>query len=88
MSIDKGLLDILCCPVTKTPVKPLARDKLDILNRAIEQGEIKFRDGSVVDSPLEEALITQDGKTIYRVSDDIPIMLEDQGIAANQVPGW
>lgn len=88
MSIDKGLLDILCCPVTKTPVKPLAKDKLDILNRAIEQGEIKLRDGSVADAPLEEALITQDGKTIYRVSDGIPIMLEDQGIAANQVPGW
>lgn len=88
MSIDKGLLDILCCPVTKTPVKPLTKDKLDILNRAIEQGGIKLRDGSVVEAPLEEGLITQDGKTIYRVSDGIPIMLEDQAIAANQVSGW
>lgn len=88
MSIDKGLLDILCCPVTKTPVKPLGKDKLDILNRAIEQGGIKLRDGTAVDTPLEEALITQDGKTIYRVSDGIPIMLEDQGIGANQVSGW
>ncbi len=88
MSIDKGLLDILCCPVTKTPVKPLTKDKLDILNRAIEQGGIKLRDGSVVEAPLEEGLITQDGKTIYRVSDGIPIMLEDQAIAADQVSGW
>ena len=88
MSIDQGLLDILCCPVTKVPVKPLSKDKLDILNRAIEQGEIKQRDGSGVESPLEEGLITADGKTIYPVSDGIPIMLEDQGIAANQVSGW
>ena len=88
MSIDKGLLDILCCPVTKTPVKPLNKDKLDILNRAIKQGGISLRDGSAVEEPLEDGLITQDGKTIYRISDGIPIMLEDQGIAANQVPGW
>lgn len=88
MSIDKGLLDILCCPVTKAPVKPLAKDKLDILNRAIEQGGILLRDGSAVEEPLEAGLITQDGKTIYRVSDGIPIMLEDQGIAANQISGW
>ena len=88
MSIDKGLLEILCCPVTKSPVKPLTKDKLDILNRAIEEGGIKLRDGSPVDAPLEEGLITQDSKTIYRVNDGTPIMLEDQGIAANQVPGW
>ncbi len=88
MSIDKGLLEILCCPVTKTPVKPLGKDKLDILNRAIEEGGIKHRDGSVVETPLEEGLITQDGKTVYPVSDGIPIMLEDQGIAADQVAGW
>lgn len=88
MSIDKGLLDILCCPITKAPVQPLGKDRLAILNQAIEKGDVKLRDGSAVDEPLEEALITSDGKTIYRVSDGIPIMLEDQGIPANQIPGW
>lgn len=88
MGIDKGLLDILCCPVTKTPVKPLPADKLAILNREIENGGVMYVDGSAVDTPLEEALITTDGKTVYRIDDGIPIMLEDQGIVANQVPGW
>ncbi|MDX1513140.1 MAG: Trm112 family protein [Gammaproteobacteria bacterium] len=88
MSIDKGLLDILCCPVTKTPVKPLPADRLAIINREIEKGEIKYVDGSAVEEPLEEALITTDGKTVYRIDDGIPIMLEDQGIIANQVSGW
>lgn len=88
MSIDKGLLDILCCPVTKTPVKPLPPDKLAILNREIENGEVKYSDGSTVEAPLEEALITSDGKTVYRISDGIPIMLEDQAIYAKQIAGW
>jgi uncharacterized protein YbaR (Trm112 family) len=88
MSIDKHLLEILVCPVTKTPVKVLAKDKLAILNREVDKGEVTYVDGSPVEGPLDEALITEDGRTLYRVSDGIPVMLEDQGISAKQVPGW
>lgn len=88
MSVDKHLLEILVCPVTKTPVKVLGKDKLAILNREVERGAISYVDGSPVDGPLEEALITEDGRTLYRVTDGIPVMLEEQGISAKQVPGW
>lgn len=88
MSVDKHLLEILVCPVTKTPVKVLAKDKLAILNREVEKGEVSYVDGSPVEEPLDEALITEDGRTLYRVSDGIPVMLEEQGISAKQVPGW
>jgi uncharacterized protein YbaR (Trm112 family) len=88
MSIDKGLLDILCCPVTNTPVKLLGKDKLAILNQKIDKAEVKYIDGTSVEESLDEGLITEDGKTIYRVNDGIPIMLEEQGITANQVAGW
>ena len=88
MTVDKHLLEILVCPVTKTPVKVLAKDKLAILNREVEKGVIAYVDGSPVDEPLDEALITEDGRTLYRVSDGIPVMLEEQGISAKQVPGW
>ena len=88
MTVDSRLLDILVCPLTKVPVRPLHRDKLAILNQAIERGEVSYRDGSPVETPLAEALITTDGKLVYPVDDGIPVMLEEQGIAANQVPGW
>ncbi len=88
MSVDKHLLEILVCPVTKTPVKLLAKDKLAILNREVDHGAVAYIDGSPVEGPLEEALITEDGRTLYRVSDGIPVMLEEQGISAKQVPGW
>lgn len=88
MSIDRKLVEILVCPVSKVPVKMLSRDKLAILNRCIEAGDIQRQDGSVVSEPLQGALITEDGRTVYAVEDDIPVMLQDQAIAAHQVPGW
>ena len=88
MSIDKKLLEILVCPTTKVPVKLLSKDKLAVLNRCIEAGEVRYADGSSVAAPLQDGLITDDARTVYPVDDDIPIMLEDQAIAANQVPGW
>ena len=88
MAIDKKLLEILVCPVSKVPVKPLAKDRLAILNQCIDRGEVKRLDGTTLQSALSEALITTDDNTIYIVDNGIPIMLEEQGISASQVPGW
>ena len=88
MAIDKKLLEILVCPASKTPVKQLAKDRLEILNQCIEGGEVKRIGGTPVREALSEALITTDGNTIYAIDNGIPIMLEEQGISASQVPGW
>lgn len=82
--MDKKLLDILCDPVTKVPVKPLSGDRLDKLNRAIEAGEVKYVSGEAVERTLDAGLITEDDKVVYRVDDDIPVMLEDRGIGTQQ----
>ncbi len=83
--IDRELLEILCCPKTKVPVEMLSEDKLKALNDRIGRGGVKTVDGSKVDKPLDAGLITEDGKTIYRIDDDIPIMLIDEGIPADQI---
>lgn len=85
MPIDRRLMDILCCPATKVSLEPLTRDRLERLNARIGEGRILYVDGSVVEKPLQEGLITQTGTTIYRVDDDIPIMLEERGIPADQL---
>lgn len=87
MAVDRRLLDILCCPVTKVPVKPLSKDNLAKLNDAISRGEVQYVDDRKVDTPLEEALITENGKTVYPVRSGIPVMLQEEGIAADQVAG-
>lgn len=84
MAVDAKLLEILCCPVSKVPLIRLERTRLDKLNQAITAGTALTVRGLAVDKPLKEALITQDGRVIYPVLDDIPILLEDRGIGTTQ----
>ena len=88
MPVDGRLLEILCCPVSKTPLTILSRPKLDKLNEAIKSGDALYVGGEKVADPLQEGLITEDGKVIYPVQDDIPILLEEQGIGTTQFQGF
>ncbi|WP_233841112.1 Trm112 family protein [Dyella sp. 2HG41-7] len=82
--MDKRLLDILCCPVSKTPVRPLNAGELNAVNRAIEGGQALNVAGAAVHNRLAEGLITVDRKVIYRIEDGIPVMLPEEGIGTTQ----
>lgn len=84
MPVDGKLLEILCCPVSKSPLTLLGQDKLEKLNSAINAGEVLYVGGEKVGGPLQEALISVDGKVIYPVQDDIPVLLEENGIGTTQ----
>ncbi len=86
--MDKRLLDILCDPVTRTPVRPLRRDELDALNRAIADGGVDTVAGVKVAAPPTAGLITTDRKVVYRIEDDIPVMLAEEGIGTLQLSGF
>ena len=88
MPVNGKLLEILCCPVSKTPLTVLGRQKLDTLNATIASGDALYVDGEKVMEPLQEGLITEDGKVIYPVQDDIPILLEEKGIGTTQFQGF
>jgi uncharacterized protein YbaR (Trm112 family) len=83
--MDKRLLDILCCPVSKTPVRPLNKHELEALNGAIAAGKVDSVAGMPVREKISEALITTDHKVIYRVEDGIPVMLPEEGIGTTQL---
>lgn len=87
MAIDRKLLEILCCPATHVPVQRLASSKLQAVNREIGAGGVHFADGSPVADELAEALVTDNGTTIYAVEDGIPVMLEERGIPVVQFDG-
>jgi len=84
MPVDGKLLEILCCPVSKTPLLILGQEKLAKINNAIEAGEALYIDGKNVTDTISEGLITEDGKVIYTVQDNIPTLLEEQGIGTTQ----
>jgi uncharacterized protein YbaR (Trm112 family) len=83
--MDRKLLDILCCPVSKQPLALLNGGELAALNRAIGDGAIKRADGERQKDTLREGLITRDHRTVYRVDDGIPVLLADESIATAQV---
>ena len=83
--MDKRLLDILCDPVSKTPLRMLDAAELDAINRAIRGGGVAAVNGEAIADPLAAGLITVDGKVVYRIEDDIPVMLPDAGIGTLQL---
>ena len=85
MPVDRKLLDILRCPVTKQQVFPLTGQQLVAINQAIAAGNVVHADGSVVNNPLEEGLVTENRNRVYRIEQDIPVMLEDESILTDQV---
>lgn len=84
MPVDQKLLDILCCPVSQTPLRRLEQKRLKQLNQAIDNGEVQTVTGAAVQEPLDEALITVDDKVIYPVRDSIPVLLYEEGIGTTQ----
>ena len=88
MPVDRKLLEILRCPVTKQQVFPLTKQQLTAINQAIATGNVKYADGSAIDDRLEEGLLTENKNRVYRIEQDIPVMLEDESILTDQVEGF
>ena len=79
--IDKELLDILACPETKEPVHLAEQTLVDELNARIERGEVSNRGGDKVEKKMDGGLVREDRAFLYRIEDDIPIMLIDEAIS-------
>lgn len=85
MSLDAALLEIVCCPVTRQPLERVDAATLERLNGLVDAGTLTTRGGASVAERLDEALATRDGKVAYPVRDDIPVLLEDEGIMLSQL---
>jgi uncharacterized protein YbaR (Trm112 family) len=78
--VSEELLEILVCPETKQPVKPAGADVLERLAGAASAGTLRNRGGEKVASAPSEGLVREDGKILYPVEDDIPVMLIEESI--------
>ena len=65
--MDEELLEILCCPLTRQPLR--LADK-DALNKA----------SAKVGRPVGEGLLRQDGSMLYPISNGIPLLTPEDGI--------
>jgi len=78
--IDAELLKILCCPETHQPVTPADAALVARLNQQIASGQLRLRNGQPVKESIDGGLVRSDGKYLYAVRQDIPIMLIDEAI--------
>ena len=83
--MDKKLLAILCCPVSHKGLVLARGDLMKLVNGAIADGKLKNRDGVVLENALDQALVTEDGKFLYPVNDGIPVLLESESVAVDQL---
>ena len=78
--VDAGLLKIMCCPETHQEVRLADPALITNLNKEIERGILKNRGGQLVAEKLEAGLVRADGKLLYPVRQNIPVMLVEEAI--------
>lgn len=83
--IDSELLEILCCPETKQPVTLIEGEVIDRINAKIAAGGVNNRGGAAVTEKIEAGLLREDRKFLYPIRDSIPIMLEDEALAFEEL---
>ena len=86
--MDKRLLDILCCPTTRSGLRLMAEAELAALNQSILADGVVSGGGVRISVAVASGLITRDNRTIYRIEDDIPVMLADEAIATAQIANF
>ena len=78
--IDPELLKILCCPETHQEVRLAEPMVIDKLNGQIAAGKLTNRAGQPVKEVIEGGVIRADGKLLYPIRRNIPVLLVDEGI--------
>jgi uncharacterized protein YbaR (Trm112 family) len=77
---DAGLLEILCCPETRQQLGLATPTALERINRQIAGGRLKNRGGHAVTVKIDGGLMRADGKYLYPLRQNIPILLLDEAI--------
>ena len=80
MSVAPKLLEILVCPVAKTPLEVIELPQ-SICDRLVEHYREQFKDEEPV---VEVGLASPEGR-VYPVVSDIPVMLVDEALTLEEV---
>ena len=78
--IKPEILEILCCPETRENLVPASHELIAELNRKIAIGNLKNRAGEIVTESIEGGLVRHDGKFLYLIRNDLPVLLIDQAL--------
>jgi len=79
--ISAELVKMMCCPETHQELRMAEPTLISGLNDQIEKGTLKNCVGRTVAEKLETGLIRADGKVLYPIRQNIPVMLAEEAIA-------
>jgi len=82
--IDSELLKVLCCPETHQTVRWAETALVEKLNQQIAAGVLQNRGGRSVTEKIGAGLVRADGRVLYPIRGNIPIMLVDEAIALKE----
>lgn len=80
MAVDPKLLEILVCPVDKTPLEVIELPPA-IRKTLVEKYREQFKDEEPV---VEVGLVSPAGR-VYPVVSDIPVMLVDEALTLDEI---
>ncbi len=78
--MDSDLLGILCCPETHQELRVAEPALVEKLNRQIAAGSLRDRSGRPVKEKMDAGVVRADGKFLYPIRQNIPVMLVDEAI--------
>jgi uncharacterized protein YbaR (Trm112 family) len=81
---DAEFLAMLRCPEDHSKLSLADTALVSRLNAAVAAGRLKSRGGQKVEKHLDGALIRADGRLIYPIIDQIPILLVDEAIRSEE----
>ena len=70
----------MCCPETHQHLSFAEPPLIAKLNREIAAGQLHNRGGKLLQEKIDLGLVRADGKFLYPIRQDIPIMLIDEAI--------
>ncbi|MCI0535030.1 MAG: hypothetical protein L0Z50_07365 [Verrucomicrobiales bacterium] len=79
--LSPELLKLLRCPETHQTISLAERSLVEKLNEQIVAGQLRNRAGQLVTEQIQGGLARADGKYLYPIRQEIPIMLIDEAIA-------
>jgi len=78
--LTPDLLQILRCPETHQKLTPADATLVTRINSAISGKTISNRGGQPIGENIDGGLVREDGKFLYPIRSNIPVMLIDEAI--------
>lgn len=81
----KQFINHLICPISKSTLREMHKDEIESVNIRISNQELNYRDEQKIINPINEGLVTTDGRFFYSIESDIISLIPNRAIDLHQI---